>query len=50
MLEANPEMEKIIDEAITESEREFAQSGVLIDLDEAFEMLDMKYYGAKEHD
>ena len=34
-----------IDQAIYESEREMEQGGVSIDLDEAFEKLNRKYYG-----
>ncbi len=34
-----------IDQAIYESEREMEQGGVSIDLDEAFEELNRKYYG-----
>lgn len=34
-----------IDQAIYESEREMEQGGVSIDLDEAFEKLNKKYYG-----
>ena len=34
-----------IDQAIYESEKEMEQGGVSIDLDEAFEKLNRKYYG-----
>ena len=34
-----------IDQAIYESEREMEQGGISIDLDEAFEKLNRKYYG-----
>ena len=34
-----------IDQAIYESEKELEEGGVSIDLDDAFEMLDRKYYG-----
>ena len=34
-----------IDQAIYESEKEMEQGGVTIDLDEAFEKLNRKYYG-----
>ncbi len=34
-----------IDAAIFESEKEMREGGVSIDIDDAFEMLDRKYYG-----
>ncbi|HJA12449.1 MAG TPA: prevent-host-death protein [Candidatus Mediterraneibacter merdipullorum] len=34
-----------IDQAIYESEKEMEEGGALIDLDEAFEKLNKKYYG-----
>ena len=34
-----------IDQAIFESEKEIEEGGVSIDLDEAFETLNRKYYG-----
>ena len=34
-----------IDQAIYESEKELEEGGASIDLDDAFEMLDRKYYG-----
>lgn len=34
-----------IDQAIYESEKEMEEGGVSIDLDEAFEKLNRKYYG-----
>ena len=34
-----------IDQAIFESEKEIEEGGVSIDLDEAFEKLNRKYYG-----
>lgn len=38
--------ENRIDQAIFESEREMAENGELMNLDEAFDKLDKKYYGS----